>query len=216
MLASLLYPYDDDVPELIDGWLAELEREECLDLYKVEGSTYIQIRNWLIHQKIDKPSQSKLPEFDERYRVLAKPREASTLEVDLEVDLEGKGGGGNSRGAANAPPSAPPPPKGSRLAKDWTLPAEWREWALQEQPTWSPEHAGGVADQFRDYWVAKTGRDATKADWEATWRNWVRKEPPMRGSNGTGQAGSSLPAIVWPNKPKEGMDHPDPRFRGAI
>jgi hypothetical protein len=25
MLASLLYPYDDDVPKLIEGWLQELE-----------------------------------------------------------------------------------------------------------------------------------------------------------------------------------------------
>jgi hypothetical protein len=28
MLASLLYPYDDDAPGLIDGWLGELEREK--------------------------------------------------------------------------------------------------------------------------------------------------------------------------------------------
>jgi hypothetical protein len=27
MLASLLFPYDDDAGSLIDGWLAELERE---------------------------------------------------------------------------------------------------------------------------------------------------------------------------------------------
>lgn len=28
---------------------------------------------------------------------------------------------------------------------------------------------------FRDYWAAKTGQGATKADWQATWRNWVRR-----------------------------------------
>jgi hypothetical protein len=28
MLASLLYPYDDDAASLIDLWLAEIEREE--------------------------------------------------------------------------------------------------------------------------------------------------------------------------------------------
>lgn len=29
--------------------------------------------------------------------------------------------------------------------------------------------------KFRDFWAAKTGADATKADWQATWRNWVRR-----------------------------------------
>jgi uncharacterized protein YdaU (DUF1376 family) len=38
----------------------------------------------------------------------------------------------------------------------------------------------GIADPkreseaFIDYWTAKAGRDATKLDWLATWRNWCR------------------------------------------
>lgn len=80
MLASLLYPYDDDAPRLIDAWLEELEREECIDRYSVDGQSYLQIRNWLIHQKIDRPSKSKFPEFDESSRILANPREPSSLD----------------------------------------------------------------------------------------------------------------------------------------
>lgn len=30
------------------------------------------------------------------------------------------------------------------------------------------------AAKFRDYWTAKSGKDATKLDWPATWRNWIR------------------------------------------
>lgn len=80
LLASLLFPYDEDAPELLPTWLAELEREGCIAVYEVGGSTYIQITNWLSHQKIDKPSQSKIPEFEERYRILANPRESSPLD----------------------------------------------------------------------------------------------------------------------------------------
>ncbi|WP_375704307.1 hypothetical protein [Bartonella sp. AD328YNZD] len=29
--------------------------------------------------------------------------------------------------------------------------------------------------KFRDYWRSKAGANATKTDWQATWRNWVRK-----------------------------------------
>ncbi len=80
LLASLLFPYDDDALELLPTWLAELEAEECIQLYKVDGSTYIQITKWLSHQKIDKPSQSKIPPFDEQCRILANPREPSSLD----------------------------------------------------------------------------------------------------------------------------------------
>lgn len=37
---------------------------------------------------------------------------------------------------------------------------------------------GRVASElakFRDHWTAKTGQDAAKADWQAAWRNWVRR-----------------------------------------
>lgn len=71
MLASLLFPYDEDAPKLIDGWLAELEREDMVRRYVHSGDTYLEIRNWLKHQKIDKPSVSKLPSFDESSRLLA-------------------------------------------------------------------------------------------------------------------------------------------------
>jgi uncharacterized phage protein (TIGR02220 family) len=78
MLASLLFPYDDDAKDLIDGWLGELEVEGCLVRYKVKSDSYIQIANWLIHQKIDKPSRSKIPAFDESPRIPANPREVSS------------------------------------------------------------------------------------------------------------------------------------------
>ncbi|WP_273758687.1 DUF1376 domain-containing protein [Bartonella sp. AU55XJBT] len=37
-----------------------------------------------------------------------------------------------------------------------------------------PERIKVEIAKFRDYWNAKTGKDASKRDWQATWRNWVR------------------------------------------
>ena len=34
-----------------------------------------------------------------------------------------------------------------------------------------------------DYWCAKPGADGTKLDWEATWRNWLRKAIKDHGKN---------------------------------
>ncbi|GGD30939.1 hypothetical protein [Aureimonas glaciei] len=33
-----------------------------------------------------------------------------------------------------------------------------------------------MLEDFRDFWSAKSGKDATKMDWAATWRLWARKE----------------------------------------
>ena len=67
MLASLLYPYDIDAGKKIDGWLDELESEKCILRYQSDSKDhYIAILNWHSHQKIDKPSKSKIPEPDSR------------------------------------------------------------------------------------------------------------------------------------------------------
>ena len=85
MLAGQLYPYDDDAPLLIDGWLAELEREGCALRYTCDGSNYIEIQNWAKHQKVDHKSASRLPAPPQH---LASPREdARALAPDLDLDL---------------------------------------------------------------------------------------------------------------------------------
>lgn len=70
--------------------------------------------------------------------------------------------------------------RGSRLSPDFVLPDDWRDWATSEGMTVSQADSEGL--RFRDYWVAKPGREAVKMDWLATWRNWVRmalsRSPP--------------------------------------
>ncbi len=87
LLASLLYPYDNDAPALMDGWKAELAAEGCITLYEVDGTQYLEITNWLKHQKIDHPSRSKFPGPSES---LARPREP------LAKSCSGKGKGSGS------------------------------------------------------------------------------------------------------------------------
>jgi hypothetical protein len=62
-------------------------------------------------------------------------------------------------------------PKGSRLPAEWELPREWAEWCEVNRPDLDP---ATVAAGFKDFWVAKPGKDGRKADWQATWRNWCR------------------------------------------
>lgn len=64
-------------------------------------------------------------------------------------------------------------PRGTALPEAWTLPDDWKTWAEGARPD---VDVLTVADSFRDYWVAKPGKDGRKADWLATWRNWVRNQ----------------------------------------
>ena len=81
---------------------------------------------------------------------------------------------------------APPKPsaRGARLSADWRLPDEWRAWAQRKRPDLDVER---TAENFADFWHAKSGQDATKLDWLATWRRWVREErtPQANGANGS-------------------------------
>ena len=60
--------------------------------------------------------------------------------------------------------------KGSRLEIE-KLPPQWEYFCKHERPDLIPLK---VFEQFHDYWVAAPGQKGVKADWFATWRNWVR------------------------------------------
>lgn len=65
LLASRLYPYDEDAFKKLPQWMAELQKEGCVRIYQVAGETYLDLPKWANHQKIDKPSASKFPSFDD-------------------------------------------------------------------------------------------------------------------------------------------------------
>lgn len=70
-------------------------------------------------------------------------------------------------------------PKASRLKREWMPAPGVIEAMRRERPDvdLEAEHR-----KFVDHWCAKSGRDATKLDWDATWRNWIRnaKASPAR------------------------------------
>ncbi|WP_291365319.1 DUF1376 domain-containing protein [Acetobacter sp. UBA5411] len=68
-------------------------------------------------------------------------------------------------------PASPKPKRAARLPADWQPSAEDAEFARS-----LGLDADRVSAVFRDYWSAKGGKDATKTDWSATWRNWCRRE----------------------------------------
>jgi hypothetical protein len=91
-------------------------------------------------------------------------------------------------GAASAPHRTPRKPKQLDLVPDppkraTRLPADFVcDMAYAAAQGLNPRIAAREAERFRDFWSAKPGKDGVKADWPATWRNWVRSTADRMGA----------------------------------
>ena len=66
--------------------------------------------------------------------------------------------------------SSSPRKRASRIAEDFQVTPEMRLWASSKAPD---ADLMTETEKFINYWIAKSGKDATKLDWAATWRNWI-------------------------------------------
>jgi hypothetical protein len=76
--------------------------------------------------------------------------------------------------------------RGNRIAPNWA--PTITDYAFASSEGMTREDINREADKFRDYWIAKSGREACKLDWSATWRNWVRSDFRKRNGSGSGNA----------------------------
>ena len=81
-----------------------------------------------------------------------------------------------SQQVAPAQQAAAPKKRATRLPDDWRPDREYWEAAQLINKSITQEWFVATAHKFKDYWIAKSGKDATKADWLATWRNWIRRD----------------------------------------
>jgi len=79
-----------------------------------------------------------------------------------------------------------PNPRGTRLPPEWVLTRRLATIGMDTGLTEPEVRVEG--EKFRDFWAAKTGANATKLDWDATWRNWCRSAVERRPSRGRGAA----------------------------
>lgn len=63
--------------------------------------------------------------------------------------------------------------RGTRLTEEWRPSPEDIAFCKANRQDLKVSE---VFQRFRDYWIAQPGAKGRKADWPATWRNWVRNE----------------------------------------
>jgi hypothetical protein len=106
----------------------------------------------------------------------------------------------NIEGTEKEHRSENPPEKrkiASRIPDNFELSDEMIFWAKARAPNVS---AALETEKFKNYWQAKSGRDATKHDWQATWRNWLLNAEKWQGErNGSNQTNGRK----YPNKSDE-------------
>jgi Arc/MetJ-type ribon-helix-helix transcriptional regulator len=61
-LLGYVFPFDEEVSSGdVRGWLEELEGWGLVQLYDIRGQSFLQIRNWTKHQRVEKPRPSSIP-----------------------------------------------------------------------------------------------------------------------------------------------------------
>jgi hypothetical protein len=75
--------------------------------------------------------------------------------------------------------------RGTRLPEDWRPTDITRGWTLERL---TAADAAVELEKFRNHWLSKTGKDATKLEWDRTWRNWVLNARPTGRASPTSTA----------------------------
>jgi hypothetical protein len=68
--------------------------------------------------------------------------------------------------------------RGQRLPDDWAPTAI--DHAISHEML-GPDRARSELEKFRDHWKQQPGSKGVKLDWDAAWRNWIRRAAEYRG-----------------------------------
>lgn len=78
--------------------------------------------------------------------------------------------------------------RGTRIPDPFPITPEMVAWARDNAP--GIDHRA-VTERFVDYWRGVSGGKGVKADWVATWRNWLRRESEAHGRPSPARRGTT-------------------------
>lgn len=62
-LRALVFPLDDFTIKKVDAMLQSIAESGRIHRYQADGLDYIEIVNWHAHQKVNRPSTSRIPSY---------------------------------------------------------------------------------------------------------------------------------------------------------
>jgi hypothetical protein len=159
----------------------------------LETGDGFQFNDWEKYQPLKATVEAEREAAQERMRsVRAKRKGTGSGEVQPN---EGRTFGDGSEEVRLTPSHPIPVPsqspekstRGTRLPDSWEPSTDLLEWARAERSDIDPAKE---ADTFRDYWMSQPGQKGVKADWDRTFKNWIRN---ARGRGGS-KSGPVMPA----------------------
>lgn len=155
------------------------------------GKRYGHITNFTEHQRINRPTESKIKELDIVWEG------STTAQPQLSEDslLEGKGKerkGKDGENKNDEPKPAKPKTRKSNnptyLADSYTrvLPDEWRDFGRTRG--WTDWQINEVWEDFWRYFTGPDAKDPKKIDWYGAWQRWCRTTKPPRADKQTSRS----------------------------
>jgi hypothetical protein len=153
-------------------------------LWELTSEGYV-FYNWHEYQPSKQDVDAERAASRERMRDLRAKRKGKKPLEQAEVgDVFGRTVPNRSESVRNPDPTRPDPTpnkeeadasssprkRASRISEDFRITPEMRLWASSKAPD---ADLITETEKFINYWIAKSGKDATKLDWAATWRNWI-------------------------------------------
>ena len=106
LVRGAIYPYDDALrTKAVEKHLDQIEAQGLIVRYTVQGESYAFVRNWVRHQRIDKPQPSRLPEppaSNSQNGLRTFNESSENVQRAFSTEGEGEGDGrGNGKGSRN-------------------------------------------------------------------------------------------------------------------
>lgn len=180
LIVADLFPLEDDPRDTlatVSRGLASLAARRLIARYTVNGRPFLHICTWDKHQKIDRPAKPRYPLptcADAPIRdTLATPSR------DLRDSLDAGTGEQGNRGTEEQGNSETTTSSRARTARSTATRVPDPFPLTDDLKTWARTECPGVGmsehERFMDYWRGVGGAKGRKVDWEATWRNWMRR-----------------------------------------
>ena len=179
-LLSFAFPNDLDVTDAEFPCL-RTEVADAYDVvfYEVDGRPYYAIPSWDKHQKNERRAQGRYPGPDKAERFMHGTSAQAHGSSGTGTGEQGnRGTGEQGKSVTHVGPvgddaqKRDATPRGTRLDPDFIPSEKSRTAIIAKYPALDllAEH-----EKFTDYWTAVAGAKGVKLDWDATWRNWMRK-----------------------------------------
>jgi hypothetical protein len=154
-------------------WLGELNEHSLIRAYRVDSKDYLDIPGFTKHQRINRPTPSRLPAFLKEHSL--------SIHGALISGMEGKGMEGNGTEGIGGSAEGVEVEQQPRAARSASLATRIpQDFALTEPRSQYAKDQGidpiRTMEDFRDYWISASGAKARKHDWDATWRMWCRNQ----------------------------------------